>query len=165
MPPEQPSNELLGRFRPRRNIVTVSFVLPTDGICRLIAPLWIALAASTSLALAQPAPAASPSMPPMSMPSAPPATQASTQATPAPTLVVHVRDFQYVPKNPVVHVGDTIQFVNDDDSAHTVTADDKSYDSGYLAKGQTWSKTYTVTGAYPYFCAFHAFMRASVTVK
>ena len=165
MPPEQPSKGLLGRIRPRRNTVTGSFVLLTDGIYRLIAPLWIALAVSTSLALAQPAPAASPSMPPMSMPSASPATQASTQATPAPTLVVHVRDFQYVPKDPVVHVGDTIQFINDDETAHTVTADDKSYDSGYLAKGQTWSKTYLVAGAYPYFCAYHAFMRASVTVK
>ena len=131
----------------------------------MIAPLWIALAVSTSLALAQPAPAPNPSMPPMSMPTAPPATPASTQATPAPTLIVHIRDFQYIPKDPAIHVGDTIQYINDDESAHTVTADDKSYDSGYMAKGQTWSKTYTVAGAYPYFCAYHAFMRASVTVK
>ena len=99
------------------------------------------------------------------MPTAPPATPASTQATPAPTLIVHIRDFQYIPKDPAIHVGDTIQYINDDESAHTVTADDKSYDSGYMAKGQTWSKTYTVAGAYPYFCAYHAFMRASVTVK
>jgi plastocyanin len=132
---------------------------------RVIAPLWMALALATSVALAQPAPGPTPSMPPTTMPTAPPSSAASPAPQPSPALVVHMKDFAYSPKDAVVKVGDTIQFVNDDESAHTVTADDKSYDSGYMAKGQTWSKTYAKAGVYPYFCAYHAFMRATLTVK
>ena len=130
----------------------------------MIAPLWVALALSTTLAAAQAAPTPSPTMPPMAMPSAPPTGAASPAPQPSATIVVHIRDFQYLPKTVTVKVGDTIQYINDDESAHTVTADDKSYDSGYMAKGQTWSKTYTTAGAYPYFCLYHTFMRAGVTV-
>jgi len=131
---------------------------------RVIAPFLTALALTTSVALAQPFPGPSPSMPPMTMPSASPSSAASPAPQPSPALVIHMKDFAYSPKDAVVKVGDTIQFVNDDESAHTVTADDKSYDSGYMAKGQTWSKTYSKAGTYPYFCAYHAFMRGTVTV-
>lgn len=131
---------------------------------RVIAPLLMALALTTALALAQPAPGPSPSLSPTSMPSALPSPAASPAPQPSPALVIHMKDFAYLPKDAKVKVGDTIVFVNDDESAHTVTSDDKTSDSGYMAKGQTWSKTYTKAGTNPYFCAYHAFMRGTVTV-
>jgi plastocyanin len=47
-----------------------------------------------------------------------------------PGFVVHIKDFKYAPTPLKIHVGDTVRFINDDDEPHTVTATDKSFDSG-----------------------------------
>ena len=103
---------------------------------------------------------------PMSMPSTP-ATQPSGAPSPAPSpaLVVHMKDFAYAPDPSTVTVGQTILFINDDTSAHTVTADDASFDSGYMAKGATWSYTFTKAGTIPYYCIYHRFMRGTIVVR
>lgn len=102
----------------------------------------------------------------MSMPAAPaPAASDTPSPVPSPTLVVHMKDFAYVPLVANVRVGDTIQFINDDDSAHTVTADDMSFDSGSMAKGATWSRTFAKAGTIPYYCIYHRFMRATIQVS
>jgi len=83
---------------------------------------------------------------------------------PSPALVVHITGYAYVPAAPAVHAGDTVAFVNDDDVPHTVTADDASFDSGHLAKGERWSHTFTKRGTYTYICAYHTFMHGQITV-
>ncbi|GAC1402858.1 MAG: hypothetical protein NVSMB64_03390 [Candidatus Velthaea sp.] len=114
--------------------------------------------ALTSAALAQ---SAHDSMAPAPAASA----AASPSPAPSPALVVHTKDFSYLPKDAKIHVGDTILFVNDDDSAHTVTADDNSFDSGYMAKDAKWSYTFAKAGTVPYYCIYHKFMRATVVVS
>ncbi|GAC1405318.1 MAG: hypothetical protein NVSMB64_10000 [Candidatus Velthaea sp.] len=89
---------------------------------------------------------------------------AAPTPAPSPALVVHTKDFGYLPKDAHIRAGDTIIFVNDDESAHTVTADDSSFDSGYMAKDATWSYTFTTAGTVQYYCIYHKFMRATVTV-
>ena len=66
----------------------------------------------------------------------------------------------------VVGVGTefNMQFVNDDDMPHTVTADDKSYDSGDLQKGASWTHRFLKVGSSTYTCTYHAFMRGGVEV-
>jgi plastocyanin len=49
-------------------------------------------------------------------------------------------------------------------AAHTVTASDKSFDSCRMAKGKTFSHTFTRIGKYDYICDIRQFMRASITV-
>ena len=46
----------------------------------------------------------------------------------------------------------------------TVTADDKSFDSGNVTKGHTFSKKFTAIGSYSYYCKIHSFMKATITV-
>jgi plastocyanin len=61
-------------------------------------------------------------------------------------------------------VGDTVVWRNGDSTNHTVTADDASFDSGYIAPGGTFSRTFTKVGLYAYHCTIHKFMRGEVVV-
>jgi plastocyanin len=48
--------------------------------------------------------------------------------------------------------------------AHNVTADDNSWGSKSLAKGDTFSFTFSKTGSFSYHCGVHPSMKASITV-
>ncbi len=54
-----------------------------------------------------------------------------------------------------IPVGGTVVWTNDGRSPHTVTADGGSFGSGDLAPGQTFTRTFTAPGAFPYYCAYH----------
>jgi plastocyanin len=75
---------------------------------------------------------------------------------------VHIKDFRFNPPRLTVHVGDRVTFVNDDDEAHTVTADDKSFDSEGLDTTRTWQHLFTKAGTYHYFCELHPYMKATI---
>jgi plastocyanin len=88
-------------------------------------------------------------------------------ATPAPAATattVHIKNFQYVPQNVTIHAGDKITFVNDDDEAHTVSATDKTFDSGGLDTNQKWQYVFKTPGKFNYFCEMHPYMKGTVTV-
>ena len=95
---------------------------------------------------------------------------ADSNASPAPSsaagpTVVHISEFKYKPTPLTVHVGDTVKFVNDDSVAHTVTAKDKSFDSGNMDQNKSWTYTFSKAGEYDYFCTYHTFMVSKVVVK
>ena len=81
-----------------------------------------------------------------------------------PATTVHIKDFKYVPATVTVAAGATVRFVNDDGEAHTVTASDKSFDSGGLDSGEAWSHRFTSVGTFAYFCAVHPYMHGTVVV-
>jgi plastocyanin len=57
----------------------------------------------------------------------------------------------------VVHVspGATVLWTNSSPLAHTVTADDGSFDSGSVDPDSTFSTTFDSPGTYQYYCAPH----------
>jgi plastocyanin len=57
----------------------------------------------------------------------------------------------------VVHVGPgaTVLWTNSSPLAHTVTADDGSFDSGSVDPDSTFSTTFDAPGTYQYYCAPH----------
>ncbi len=61
-----------------------------------------------------------------------PAPAAAPSPVPSAAAVVHVKDFVYVPATVTIAPGQTVRFVQDDETPHTVTATDKSFDSGNL---------------------------------
>ena len=71
----------------------------------------------------------------------------------------------YIPPNLEIEVGTTVQWKNLDALVHTVTAVDKSFDSGIIAADGSYSHTFTKPGTYPVFCLAHPFMKATITVK
>jgi len=87
-------------------------------------------------------------------------------AGPSPkTYVVHIRDDAFNPPSVTVSAGDVVTFVNDDDDAHTATADDGSWDSEGLNQGQKWSHTFTKDGKVTYHCTVHPFMKGTLLVQ
>jgi plastocyanin len=78
---------------------------------------------------------------------------------------VAITDFNYEPADLEVEAGTTVTFTNEDGFAHTVTAKDKSFDSGNLDEGATFEHTFDEPGTYAYLCAIHNSMTGTVTVS
>ena len=86
-------------------------------------------------------------------------------AAPPKTSVVHIRDDAFDPPSLTVRAGDAVTFVNDDDDAHTATADDGSWDSEGLNQGQKWTHTFAKAGKITYHCTVHPFMKGALVVR
>ncbi|MGH7563524.1 MAG: cupredoxin domain-containing protein [Gemmatimonadota bacterium] len=82
----------------------------------------------------------------------------------AENLVV-LRDFSFGPAEIRIRAGETVRWVNDDPVAHTVTADDGSFDSDLLENGEGFSRRFDDPGRYPYHCTPHPFMTGLVVVE
>ncbi len=73
--------------------------------------------------------------------------------------VVEVRDFDFLPLELNIELGDTILFDWKGDIAHTVTSDaisgESIFNSGLLEKGDTWELVLQELGSHPYYCIPH----------
>ena len=70
----------------------------------------------------------------------------------------------------VVGVNNTVTWTNDDATIHTVTsfsvpAGAKSFNSGTMAPGSTFTFAFTVPGTYKYGCEIHPWMQGTIIVK
>ncbi len=84
------------------------------------------------------------------------AVPAVAQAAPAgAAAVVEIRDDVFVPAVLRVRPGTAVTWRNAGRHAHTVTASDGSWDSGLLAPGQQFRRTFPRPGAYRYYCTPH----------
>ena len=63
-----------------------------------------------------------------------------------------------------VLTGTNVTWRNGDRITHTVTADDDSFESGFIRPGGAFSRTFAKTGTYAYHCTIHKFMRGTVRV-
>ncbi|WP_244179096.1 cupredoxin domain-containing protein [Streptomyces rubellomurinus] len=82
------------------------------------------------------------------------------------TARIVIKNFMFNPATTAVHPGDTITVVNDDTTAHTLTASDKSFDTGTIAPGKSATLTAPAKpGSYPYICTIHQFMHGTLTVS
>ena len=68
---------------------------------------------------------------------------------------VEIVDFLYDPDPVHVVVGTTVAWSNSDLAAHTVTADDRSWGSAYMARDDVFTATFDEPGVYVYFCELH----------
>ena len=93
----------------------------------------------------------------------PVASPASTSAAAA--TAVKIANFAFDAPSVEVAVGATVTWTNNDSVAHTVTADDGSFDSGSIASGGTFSFTFTKAGTSTYHCAIHPNMKGTIVVK
>jgi plastocyanin len=92
------------------------------------------------------------------------ASGAAPAAPPAAPVVVQMKDFKYDPALVTIVTGTAVRFVNDDQVAHSVTASDKSFDSGDFDAGKSWTHVFDKPGTYAYYCDVHAFMKGTVVV-
>ncbi len=78
---------------------------------------------------------------------------------------VEIVEFVFEPETLTVPAGTTVTFTNQDKAPHTATADDSSFDTEELGKGDSAEQTFDDPGTYEYYCRFHVFMKGSVVVE
>jgi plastocyanin len=76
-----------------------------------------------------------------------------------------IDSYTFLPGTATVPLGTTVTWGNEDPIAHTVTADDRSFDSGRLGPGQTFSFTFSQPGTIEYLCTLHQNMKARLIVE
>jgi plastocyanin len=87
---------------------------------------------------------------------------------PAPTAPagtsVTLAGSRFTPQTLTVKVGDSVRWFNDDALPHTVSAVDRSWDSGSMAPGASFERRFETTGTYSYVCLYHSWMTGTIEV-
>jgi plastocyanin len=92
-----------------------------------------------------------------------------TGATGTPVSIVRnasgLTNTAYAPNPIAIGVGETITWINNDSEAHTSAGDDGSWNSGTIAAGASFSRTFPSAGSFSYHCTIHPNMIGVVTVR
>jgi len=125
---------------------------------------------SSNASHSQTAPAAAPTTAATTPSASAPATRSSTTPSTSPaaagTIAVAIKNFAFKPPALTVAPGTKVTFTNDDQTAHTATSNTSGvFDTGTIQPGKSATVTLSKPGTYTYFCQFHAFMTATITVK
>jgi plastocyanin len=98
--------------------------------------------------------------------SAPPSAPTTRAAAPA-ARIVHtgMKNIHYLQPTIEIEVGTTVEWKNNDPLLHSVTADNKSFDSGVIQPGKTYRHTFTRAGTFRFHCVPHPFMTGTIVVK
>ena len=78
---------------------------------------------------------------------------------------VEIKNFAFGPKTITIKKGTKVAWTNQDSVSHTATADDGSFDTGLLAKGESGSVTFDKVGTFSYHCTPHPNMKAAIIVE
>jgi plastocyanin len=94
----------------------------------------------------------------------PPTTTTTLAAGSTPRGNVQMRDFSFAPSSISVRSGSSLTFVNTGAAPHTVTAADRSFDSGLVQPGGVYTRRFTQPGVIQYVCTLHPAMIGTITV-
>jgi plastocyanin len=84
------------------------------------------------------------------------------------STLVAIRGFAFVPNDVHVKAGNSVTWLNCEPAgtpSHTSTSSQGVWQSPLLAPGEAFTQTFTTPGVFPYICAVHPFMTASITVE
>ncbi|MFC5475664.1 cupredoxin domain-containing protein [Paraherbaspirillum soli] len=90
---------------------------------------------------------------------------AAIGAAQANTHTVVIEGLKYSPEVIEVNAGDTVVWTNKDPYPHTVTADNRSFDSKQIAPDHSWKFTAKAKGEFSYTCTVHPTMKGKLVVK
>jgi plastocyanin len=86
---------------------------------------------------------------------------------PSNARVVRIRDFAFDAASVSASVGTTVWWINCENPgvpAHTATSDTGVWDSPLLAPGESYSRTFSTAGVFPYHCKPHPNMLGTVSI-
>ncbi len=81
------------------------------------------------------------------------------------THTVQIRNLQFSPSELVVAPGDTVVWVNNDLIPHTITADDRGWDSERLNQNHQWEFVVQEGTDGTYFCLYHPSMTGRLLIR
>ncbi|WP_157531485.1 MULTISPECIES: cupredoxin domain-containing protein [unclassified Kitasatospora] len=113
-----------------------------------------------------PAVSSSAASPSAASPSPSASSPSAAASSPAASVRVSIKEFTFGPDKFTVSPGATVTVVNEDSTAHTLTATGQGgFDSGTIGGGKTATFTApTAPGSYPFICTLHQFMKGTLTV-
>jgi len=76
---------------------------------------------------------------------------------------VIIENYKFQPEEITIKSGETVTWINKDSVKHTATGD--TFDSGLLAKDESFQQTFDTAGTYNYICTPHPYMKAKVIVE
>lgn len=79
--------------------------------------------------------------------------------------VIEIKSMLFSEPELDVRIGDQVTWINRDVVPHTATAHDKSWDSGQLKQGESFTLTITEETYPDYLCLYHTQMKAHLSVK
>lgn len=88
----------------------------------------------------------------------------ATGGTAPQTHRVVIQDFAFRPRRLELRPGDSVEWVNLDLAPHTSSAGQGAWDSGELATGASYRRSFGDSGRFAYLCAFHPMMRGEIVV-
>lgn len=96
-----------------------------------------------------------------------PSTASSSAAAAKPVAAdsVTIHNFAFGPQTVTIKAGTTMNWMNQDTEAHTVTSDTGAFNSPVLQPGASYSFTFAKAGTYSYHCTIHPFMTGKVVVS
>ena len=96
-----------------------------------------------------------------------PPPQANVDATGENEVQIVIENFTFSPSDITVTAGTKVTWINKDEAPHTATSTspDKKFNSGGLDTDDRFSFVFNDKGVYPYFCALHPQMKATIKVK
>ena len=82
------------------------------------------------------------------------------------SAIAHSSSASFTPTSLTLAPGDSVVWVNKDIIPHTATSKKAGvFDSGAIAPGKSWKRTFKTAGVIDYFCTFHPTMKAKLEVK
>jgi plastocyanin len=81
------------------------------------------------------------------------------------SALVTIEGSSFSPEVVTIKAGGEVVWKNKDAAAHTVTADDGSFDSGSLGQGDEFKQKFPSAGTITYSCDNHAWMKGKIEVR
>jgi plastocyanin len=93
-------------------------------------------------------------------------TESSSASSTGGAKAVTISEYMFKPGNVTVPVGTTIKFTNEDSTPHTATSKESGgFETGPIKTGKSGEITLEKAGTFAYYCAFHPFMKGTITVE
>lgn len=87
---------------------------------------------------------------------------ATTTSTTA--QAIEIKNFAFSPATLTIRAGTAVRWTNADSMQHSATAEDKSFDTGLLAQGESKTITFSKVGTFSYICSLHPNMHGVIIV-
>lgn len=107
----------------------------------------------------------SPTPAPAPAPATPPASVGPSSSVSIPVNAAVLGTAAFAPDALTVDAGTTVTWTNTDSVAHTSTSDASGWDSGVVAPGGQFSRSFQTAGTFRYHCAIHPGMVGTVVVR
>jgi plastocyanin len=91
--------------------------------------------------------------------------ETTTGGSPAGGAEVVMKGIKFVPDSLTVKVGQTVTWLNQDNTDHDIVAVQGEFKSGLFGQGKSFSFTFAKAGTYAYYCSVHPNMKGTIIVQ